>query len=137
MGTRSITKFIESEGNKQKAICAMYRQFDGYPTGHGLDLAKFLNGGKLVSGTPVSNTDLVFNGMGCIAAQVIAHLKQRAGGIYIEHPDRENSENYYYEVIGNSFKPKEITIKCYQGDKLLFEGTPEEIIKKIKEFIWK
>lgn len=127
MGTRSITKFIESEGNKQKAITAIYRQFDGYPTGHGLDLAEFLNQGILVNGIGMKSDKLQFTGMGCLAAQVIHHLKDGPGGIYIEHPDRENSENYYYEVIGNSFKPKEITIKCYQGDKLLFEGTPEEI----------
>ena len=121
MGTRSITKFIESEGNKQKAITAIYRQFDGYPTGHGLDLAEFL-----FQVIPV-------NGMGCLAAQVIHHLKDGPGGIYIEHPDRENNEAYYYEVIGDSFKPKEITIKCYEGNELLFEGTPEEMIKQIKE----
>ena len=60
MGTRSITKFIESDGNKQSAICAMYEQFDGYPTGHGLDLAEFLNGGNWLMRIPVGNTDLVF-----------------------------------------------------------------------------
>ena len=34
----------------QKPVCNMYRQFDGYPTGHGAELAEFLNGGRLVNG---------------------------------------------------------------------------------------
>lgn len=46
MGTRSITKFIE-EG---KEICGLYRQFDGYPEGHGKELAEFLQNMPIVNG---------------------------------------------------------------------------------------
>ena len=38
MGTRSLT-FVYDE---QEAIINMYRQYDGYPTGHGAELAEFL-----------------------------------------------------------------------------------------------
>ena len=39
MGTRSLTFVYEGE----KPIVNMYRQFDGYPSGHGAELAEFLN----------------------------------------------------------------------------------------------
>jgi len=59
MGTRSLTTFIDTYTGKNKMgvpvikkekIVTMYRQFDGYPEGHGLDLAEFLAGGKMVNG---------------------------------------------------------------------------------------
>jgi hypothetical protein len=47
MGTRSLTIFQE---NDNKEICVMYRQFDGYPDGHGEELARFLSGFTMVNG---------------------------------------------------------------------------------------
>ena len=45
MGTRSLT-FVYTDhydGEKPKPIINMYRQFDGYPSGHGLELSEFLS----------------------------------------------------------------------------------------------
>ena len=39
MGTRSLTFVYDGE----QPIINMYRQFDGYPSGHGQELAEFLN----------------------------------------------------------------------------------------------
>ena len=39
MGTRSLTFVYDNDD----AMINMYRQFDGYPSGHGLELAEFLN----------------------------------------------------------------------------------------------
>ena len=47
MGTRSLTVFNDEDG---KEIAVMYRQFDGYPSGHGTELAEFLAGKKMVNG---------------------------------------------------------------------------------------
>ena len=41
MGTRSLT-YIKSEYNTEDNIVCIYRQFDGYPSGHGIELANFL-----------------------------------------------------------------------------------------------
>jgi hypothetical protein len=50
MGTRSLTHVIESykdNGKKKKqTLLTMYRQYDGYPRGHGADLVEFLEGSK-------------------------------------------------------------------------------------------
>ena len=52
MGTRSLTRVIPrqkglpyDEGHKhvEKSVVNMYRHYDGYPQGHGLDLAEFLS----------------------------------------------------------------------------------------------
>ena len=41
MGTRSLTVFNNEMDNSE--IVVLYRQYDGYPTGHGRDLLSFLN----------------------------------------------------------------------------------------------
>jgi hypothetical protein len=71
-------------GEKPEAIINMYRQYDGYPTGHGAELAEFISAGRLVNGFK-SGEEFVFNGMGCLAASLIANFKQSPGGFYI-HP---------------------------------------------------
>ena len=76
MGTRSLTTFIETytereTGKKIKnEVVTMYRQYDGYPTGHGIELAEFLADGKVVNGFGMDKTKQ-FNGIGCLAAQVV------------------------------------------------------------------
>ena len=44
MGTRSLTFVYEDN----KPIVNMYRQFDGYPEGHGQELADFLLSGAVI-----------------------------------------------------------------------------------------
>ena len=143
MGTRSLTTFIETykdDSGKQKKeeIVTMYRQYDGYPEGHGLDLAEFLSQGKLVNGIGMNDT-IVFNGMGCLTAQVVAEFKDGAGGIYLQRANKDSGECYRYQVIGD-FDTKEITIKILEvgymkGDKYinktrtLFEGTPQKMLE--------
>lgn len=147
MGTRSLTTFIETwkdDSGKQKKqeIVTMYRQYDGYPSGHGQDLAEFLSQGKLVNGIGLKDT-IVFNGMGCLTAQVVAHFKDGSGGIYLQRANKDSWENYRYHVIGD-FDTKEIIIKVFEigymkGDKyinkarVIFEGTPKELLEYCKK----
>jgi hypothetical protein len=95
MGTRSLT-FVYDE-NRQ-VIINMYRQFDGYISGHGTELAEFLTSGKIVQGYSDS-TAAEFNGMGCLAAQMIARFKKGVGGFYL-HPASEIDcgQDYEYHV---------------------------------------
>lgn len=90
MGTRSTYRIIEeySTGKKvkkvkQNEICLIYRQYDGYPTGHPLETAEWLAGGQVVNGLRLGEDKLVFNGAGCLAAQLIAKLKDGPGNTYI------------------------------------------------------
>jgi hypothetical protein len=79
MGTRSLT-YVYSD--KTPVVC-MYRQFDGYPSGHGAELSEFLNGFEIVNGFAAVKPKLA-NSMGCLAAQMIAHFKVGVGGFYLE-----------------------------------------------------
>jgi hypothetical protein len=121
----------------------MYRQYDGYPSGHGEELADFLNGGKVVNG--IGGDKNVFNGAGCLAAQMIAHFKNGAGGFYIEPiTAKDCGQEYEYEVIVD-FDTKELTMKCFEngyidskgkyksGKKLLFEGKPADFEQFVAE----
>ncbi len=147
MGTRSLTTFIETytdreTGKKKKnEIVTMYRQYDGYPSGHGMELAEFLAGGELVNGIGL-NDKVVFNGMGCLSAQVVAHFKDGAGGIYLQRENKNSGEDYRYQVIGD-FETKEITIKVLEvgyvnkkdeyvnKTRTLFEGSPKELVEAV------
>jgi hypothetical protein len=94
MGTRCLT-FVYDGGTP---VINMYRQFDGYPSGHGAELAEFLSGFEIVNGYGEVRPKLA-NGMGCLAAQLIAHFKQSVGGFYI-HPvtDTDCWQEYEYHV---------------------------------------
>ena len=120
MGTRSLT-FVYTEDNTP--IINMYRQFDGYPTGHGAELAEFLLSGRMVNGLNGMGKEKQFNGMGCLAAQMISHFKQSAGGFYI-HPVTSTDcwQDYEYHVY-------EDRVRIYDMTKDIFNGTWKQFEK--------
>lgn len=97
MGTRSLT--VVYDENK-KPLLNMYRQYDGYPSGHGAELAEFLGDfAAITNGIRVGETRKTANGMGCLAAQLIAHFKQEVGGVYIYSVDSTDcGQDYEYHV---------------------------------------
>ena len=134
MGTRSLTKVIQTyetsianEDNnnevykERKPITCMYRQYDGYMSGHGAELAEWLLRYTLVNGIPADKSEPMFNGMDCLAAQMFAYFKTEAGGIYCMHPDAEDCwEEFIYEIGHES------------GATEIFHGTPEELLTKLE-----
>ena len=99
MGTRSLTFVYEKYGQIQKPVVNMYRQFDGYPEGHGAELAEFLKSGRMVNGLDGIGKELQFNGMGCLAAQMVANFKESPGGFYIHPTDiTDCGQDYEYHV---------------------------------------
>jgi len=142
MGTRSLTRVIETwkdDDGKQKKemLVTMYRQFDGYPEGHGHELAEFLNSGKVVNGLGMDEKQKVFNGAGCMAAQMISHFKgDSAGGIYIyPNSTKDAWQNYEYHVLVD-FDSKDVTLICYESGKRkkqLFKGSPDKFIEFVQK----
>jgi hypothetical protein len=100
MGTRSLTYVFNDA--KEPIVC-MYRQFDGYPSGHGSELADFLNSGEVVNGLPMNANKRLFNGMSCLAAQMVDEFKEESGGIYLHAPilGRDDWQEYEYHVSDN------------------------------------
>lgn len=114
MGTRCLT-FVYDGGSP---IINMYRQFDGYPEGHGVELSEFLSQfDAVVNGLTFNETRKVANGMGCLAAQMVAHFKQTAGGFYI-HPvtDYDCGQDYEYHVY-------EDKVIVQDPGEVIFNGT--------------
>lgn len=131
MGTRSHTH-IKAEGGAK--ICTIYRQMDGYPSGHGRDLFDHFGATQLINGISQGNNLFAFaNGMDCFAAAVVASLKcvngmPRIGRIYLQAPtdDDEGVDYAYtlYQVGERSFdQPAKLHIKCVQaGGEVLYDG---------------
>jgi hypothetical protein len=117
MGTRSLTYVFD---NETPVVC-MYRQFDGYPSGHGAELAGFLDGFEIVNGYGEVKPKLA-NGMGCLAAQMIAFFKVGVGGFYLEPVElgQDFCQDYEYHVYRDK-------VKILDGDQSeLFSGSWQE-----------
>ena len=113
MGTRSLT-FVYDD---KEPMINMYRQFDGYPSGHGSELAEFLNSfDAIVNGIRVGDTRRIANGMGCLAAQLIAYFKIDAGGFYM-YPvtAKDCGQEYEYHVYENKVVVKNPTEVIFSG----------------------
>ena len=118
MGTRCLTYVYDGE----TPIMCMYRQFDGYLSGHGQELANFLN--ELAIGNGVLGKPELFtfaNGMGDLAAQMIVFFKKTPGGFYI-HPIELNQDalqDYEYHVYEDKVVVKD-------PDEVIFSGNYKE-----------
>lgn len=111
MGTRSLT-FVYNEHNEP--ILNLYRQYDGYIAGHGAELAEFLAGKKLVNGFGKESRALA-NGMGCLAASLVANFKETVGGFYIHSvTSTDCGQDYEYHVY---------------EDKVIVKGYPESFTR--------
>ena len=115
MGTRSLTFVYDGD----VPVINIYRQYDGYPSGHGHELAQFLDSKNLVNGYGEQNS-FEANGMGCLAAQLIVQLKHGVGGIYIYPVSSTDCfQDYEYHVYEDKVIVKDPTA-------IIFEGTWEE-----------
>ena len=131
MGTRSLTYVYEDDN---EPILCMYRQFDGYPTGHGSELAHFLLPFKIVNGYSGDvKMGKVANGMGCLAAQLVANFKTEVGNIYLHAPilGRDDCQEYEYHITDSSVK---VVLNGYEEpDEVIFEGSYEEFFDFCRE----
>jgi len=140
MSTRSLIRFAErKEGvsfskHPEKIEIQIYKHFDGYPSGHPTDLAKFLREFSIVNGLGM-DTDRVANGLGCLAAQYVAAFKHDAGDIYIENTDTIHSDIEYITYIWGT-ESKDIWMSIFseswnnEDSKCIFVGKPQELIDK-------
>jgi len=127
MGTRSLTYVYDGE----TPIMCMYRQYDGYLSGHGQELANFLNELTLGNGIPKFGDLFTYaNGMGDLAAQMIVWFKKTPGGFYI-HPIELNQnafQDYEYHVYENKVVVMNPTEVIFSGswNKFLLLTTESE-----------
>jgi len=129
MGTRSLTYLYED--NAEKPFLCMYRQFDGYPEGHGEELGEFLAPLDIINGISGQKMGEAANGMGCLAAQMVAHFKKEIGNHYLITPDLDQDawQEFEYHVY-----PKHVEVRhCYGNGEVIFTGSYSALKKWAKE----
>jgi len=122
MSTRALVRFVNKEG---KNVATIYKHFDGYPEGFGLDLANFLSDMVIVEGIDLVHKGHVANGMECLAAQVVAFFKQGVGDVYLYPSDTLESDtdvNYVYIIKDKG--DGDVLFIVYNGSRVLFSGNP-------------
>lgn len=130
MGTRSLTFVYDEEGRN---LINMYRQYDGYPSGHGKELAEFLEPITMVNGIGMDEGRKIANGPGCLAAQLVSHFKDGPGGIYLAPTTAVDCGQDYEYHIATHGEGVGLTITCQRIEglrpfrrKKIFDGGIEE-----------
>lgn len=130
MGTRSLTIMQDSWEN-HKEIAILYRQFDGYPEGHGKELAEFLNGIVIVNGIGCDLPHKIANGGTCLAAQIVTHFKDEPGNFYLLPAHTRNCGEEYIYIVTPDYESGGILLEVkekYKRSKSIFNGTPQEFL---------
>ena len=149
MGTRSLTFVYDTYKARNgravhRPIINLYRQYDGYPSGHGAELVEFLKQFTLVNGLPVGRGDTErrsANGMGCLAGQLVAEFKgSDAGQFYLYPTDAKDcGQDYEYHIYSNgpTFRVKVVNkgwnafgLTMSDTNDVIFDG----VLDKAEEF---
>lgn len=126
MGTTATVQF-KHKGDNQILVNVRHH-YDGYIEGVGHDLANFLLSKKIVNGISVfDNRDSIANGFDCLIAQYISNVKKGPGNVYI--CPQHFKGDYNYDVIYDNYYKNEIYIKVTHFDKVLFKGSPKELLE--------
>ena len=135
MATRAMISIAKREEGVSfsiepyKTIEDIYHHWDGYPEGLGVTLAYYLEEKKITNGlSSKDNEDLIFNGMGCLAASLVAYLKDGPGDVYIEPRESHGWIDYQYYIWGDTYK--DIWISIFSEGECIFVGLPVQLIDK-------
>jgi hypothetical protein len=136
MATRAMISVAKREEGvsfseePNKTIVDIYHHWDGYPEGLGVTLADYLNGKKVTNGLGRDNDNL-FNGMGCLAASLVAELKDGPGDVYIEPRESHGWIDYQYYIWGDTYK--DIWISIFSDGECIFVGLPAQLLDKYED----
>ena len=134
MGTRSTTNILDENGNR---LLCIYQQFDGYIEGGvGEKLIRLLEDRVVVNGYTMEDKERRnFNGMACLAAEVVAHFKDGIGGAYIQALDEDYVGSYDYTIScigdGKDSKPQRLKIKMQSYGEVVYDGLIDDFDLKL------
>jgi len=134
MGTRSTTNILDENGNR---LLCIYQQFDGYIEGGvGEKLIRLLEDRVVVNGYTMEDKERRnFNGMSCLAAEVVAHFKDGIGGAYIQALDEDYVGSYDYTIScigdGKDSKPQRLKIKMQSYGDVVYDGLVDDFDLKL------
>lgn len=122
MSTRSLTR-VHSGDLDSPILVSIYQQSDGYFEGVGEDLKEFLNGFTIVNGISIDIPRKSANGMECLAAQLVSHLKHGIGGTYITTPGNIQEYNYDIFIKNNRLRLIGVSEDGNETKKFKFKST--------------
>ena len=135
MATRAMISIAKREEGvsfseiPERTIVDIYHHWDGYPEGLGVTLASYLEDMKITNGiSSKDDSDYVFAGLGCLAASIVAELKDGPGNVYIENRHSHAWIDYHYYVWGDY--NKDIWISIFSNDECIFVGKPTQLLEK-------
>lgn len=149
MATRALINIFDND----QCVLSIYKQYDGYKGKHGVgetltkyikDTLVYTNGMPLSIGNLNDHTgkDLnVHNGVNCLAAGILAHLKDGPGDVYIHNTSDNNfGANFVYSLRPSKDLDNGVTtidLECtetlrFDGDNLEVLATSLEDIDKIE-----
>ncbi len=139
MGTRSTIKFYDNHSETQIPVLSLYNQYDGYPSGVGVSLAKWLKNKSVINGFGMETMeDGYSNGMSCLALQFVKENKKRIGNLYATF--NKDRQEYNYKVKYNKTDDVFVIEICESdNEEPIFKGTPGELIEKYDEgvgYVW-
>ena len=108
MSTNCITKVY----NGNDCILCLYRHWDG--DSHGQELVDFLKDKRLMYGYHNETLNEAFNGMGCLAAALVAHFKTEIGNFYLMPVNTMMDYEYNYRIDDSNGK---IRVEMFHNEK--------------------
>lgn len=120
MGTRSLT-VVQSrwaEGEAYETHAVIYRHWDGYPSGHGRDLAKYLEGVSVVNGKRLDSPETELNGPGRLAAYLVKRLHDDKHEPDLHTTRRACGQEYEYVISVD--ENHLITVEVFSGPMTAF-----------------
>lgn len=128
MGARGLIHVEDQDGTK---LCTIYKHWDAYQTGLGANLKEFLQGKKLTNGIGADPTH-TFNGLGCMAAALVGHLKVGAGDVYLYAPGSVNvGEEYTYTLYTKKDGLIHLeVVAVWSNNQVLYSGPIDEYAPK-------
>ena len=151
MATRGIVRFAKREEgvsfneHPEEVYAQIYHHYDSYPDHLGVGIAKYLSDIRVVNGLGAQKGNVLANGMGCLVAQVITHLKLgrhydlekgeiQEGNVYVDEPGKDRGDIEYTYYIWAT-ENKGIWMSIFSGGlgdnpNCEFVGKPEKLIEK-------
>lgn len=144
VGTRSLT-VVQSrwtDGDAYETHAVIYRHWDGYPSGHGRDLANYLEGVCVVNGKRFNSPETELNGPGRLAAYLVKRLHDDK-----HEPDLHSSRGacgQEFEYVISVDENLLITVEVFDGpmtalgcggekcNNRIFVGTVEAFTEYVK-----
>ncbi len=120
MGTSALIRVYDGD----RLLVSIYKQSDGYPTSAGQDIIDAVGARKLTNGFSGSRNGLA-NGMGCLAALLIAAMKgDEAGLFYIVEGQDDDWADFTYELRGYRMAPDAgVSLKVFCGSsQTIYDG---------------